>query len=197
MNSGRDIICMLLLAATMLSACGSGPPARLYLLEPILDPEASRAVDNVSDIGVAMISLPSYASDQKIASRGTAYQITQTDRHRWAEEPEEAITRVFADRLRYVSKANVVIEPWPRGYVPQARVEVDFDKLLRENTGGVEMSGQIRIIAGDGRSVKAIRTFQVIHYAESTDFSAYFSAVSAGINDVVRITISAMQNGTE
>ncbi len=197
MNSRPVTLCVVLLGAMLLSACGSGPPARLYLLEPILDPEASKAVHHVTDIGVARISLPSYASDQRIASRGNVRLITQADKHRWAEEPEEAMTRVFADRLRYVSKANVIVEPWPRGYEPQARVEVDFDKLLRENSGGVEMSGQIRIIAGDGRSVRAIRTFQVIHYAKSTDYSAYFSAVSAGINDVVRIAISAMQTGAE
>jgi uncharacterized lipoprotein YmbA len=197
MNSRLITSSFVFVSAMLVSACGSGPPPRLYLLEPILDPESVQTADSISDIGVAVISLPSYASDQRIASRDDLRQITQADKHRWAEEPEEAITRVIADRLRYIAKANVVVEPWPRGFDPQARVEVDFDKLLRENSGGVEMSGQIRIIAGDGRSVEAIRTFQVIHYAESTDFNAYFSAVSAGINDVVRIAISAMHNSAQ
>ena len=183
-----------LLALLLGSACGSGPPARLYLLEPVLAPELSEPLANITDLGITVVSLPSYASDQRIASRNQDHLIVQAAKHKWAEDPEEAITRVLADRLRYITKANVVTEPWPRGFEPQARVEVSFDKLLREASGGVEMAGQIEIIAGDGRSVKSIRTFQLIHYAESTDYSAYFSAVAAGINDIVRIATAAMRS---
>ncbi|MEE9333832.1 MAG: PqiC family protein [Granulosicoccaceae bacterium] len=183
-----------LLALLLGSACGSGPPAKMYLLEPVLAPELVEPMAKVTDLGITVVSLPGYASDPRIASRSQERLIVQAERHRWAEDPEEAITRVLADRLRYITKANVVTEPWPRGYEPQARVEVSFDRLLRESSGGVEMAGQIKIIAGDGRSVKAIRTFQVIHYAESTEFRAYFSAVAAGINDIVRIATAAMRS---
>jgi len=184
-----------MLVLLLSSACGSGPPARMYLLEPVLAPEAVEPIDGVTDIGLTVVNLPGYAADQRIASRNTQRLIRQAEKHRWAEEPEEAITRVLADRLRYMSKANVVVEPWPRGFEPQARVEVTLDKLLREASGGVEMSGQVEIIAGDGRSVKAIRTFQVIHYAETTDYNAYFDAVAAGINDIVRIATGAIRTG--
>ena len=166
----------------------------MYLLEPVLAPELVEPIAKVTDLGLTVVRLPGYANDQRIASRGQERLIVQAEKHRWAEEPEEAITRVLANRLRYITKANVVTEPWPRGYEPQARVEVSLDKLLREASGGVEMAGQIKIIAGDGRSVKAIRTFQVFHYAESTDYNAYFSAVAAGINDIVRIAAAAMRS---
>ncbi len=188
---------LLLVTTLLVSACSSGPPPRLYLLEPVLARGPSAAIPEISNIGLAVVSIPGYANDQRITSRNHDYQIVQAEKHKWAEDPEEAITRVIADRLRYTTKANVVIEPWPRGYEPHARVEISFDKLLREATGGVEMSGQLRIISGDGRRVQAIRTFQLIHYAESTDYNAFFASVSAGINDIVGIAASAMSAKVE
>jgi len=180
-------------ALFVLGGCGSGPPPKLYLLEPVYDLALENEPPNINAIGLAVVTLPGYATDPRIASRDAATRLTQDDNHRWAEAPEDAITRVLADRLRGATEANVLVEPWPRGFDPQARVEVVFDKLLRESTGGVEMAGQISVISGDGRRVLAVDTFQLVHYGDSTDPTAYFLATSAGINDIARLSTESMR----
>ena len=78
-------------------------------------------------------------------------QVSLADRERWAEQPRDALSRLLGDRLSLLSDATVLAEPWPRGFDPQVRVEVVFDRLLREASGGAEMAGQISLISGDGR----------------------------------------------
>lgn len=187
----RFIICCV---CVLLGSCGSGPPPRQFLLEPVLDPVNESRPPSISGVALAEVVVPDYASDQRLASRDNQFQIQYDDTIKWADSPNEAITRVLANRLRYYLEANVIVEPWPRGYEPQARIEVQLDKLLREATGGAELSGQIRIISGDGKEMIDVRTFQFVRYASSLDPNAFFAAVAAGVNDISRMTTDVLRS---
>ncbi len=130
----------MLMVCSALFACKSGPPPKQYLLEPVLDPVNESVAPSVSAIGLAEVVVPAYVSDQRLASRTANFEIVYDEMNKWADSPDEAITRVLADRLRYYLEANVIVEPWPRGYEPEARIEVQLDKLIREETGGAELS---------------------------------------------------------
>ena len=179
-------------AITSIAACGGGPPARLYLLEPVSDSSFKRDDVVLDRLGIAMVTLPGYAKDARIASRREDGSIYLNDDHRWAEAPEEAITRVLAERLRERSGATLLAEPWPRDFEPVARVEVAFDRLLRESLGGVDMAGQILILSGDGRNVLRVQRFQFVHYGQTTDPAEFFVATSHGVDDIARMAVEAL-----
>jgi len=180
-------VCLLIIS------CSNGPPPRQYLLEPVLDPINDSVTPVVNAVALAEVVVPAYASDQRVASRDERYQIRYDEKHKWADSPDEALTRVLANRLRYYLEATVIVEPWPRGYDPQARIEVQFDKLLREATGGAEMSGQIRIISGDGKKMIDVRTFQFVRYANDLNPSSYYAAIAAGVNDISRMAADSLR----
>jgi len=175
-------------------ACSNGPPVKLYILEPVVDAQPQAKSSISSDIGLAVVKVPGYTSDERIASRIGRTRIELSDDHQWAESPDEAITRVLANRMRAFTGGSVIVEPLPRGFDPQARVEFDFDKLLRDERGGAEVSGQLRIISGDGRDVLAVRSFQVVHDASGMAREDYFAALSRAINDIARLALFTLQN---
>lgn len=174
-------------------SCSGGPVPKQYLLEPVLDPVNESDPPSISAVALAVVTVPAYAADIRLASRDAQHQIVYEEQAKWAESPDEALTRVLANRLRFFLEANVIVEPWPRGYEPQARVEVQLDKLLREATGGAELSGQIRIISGDGKKMLDVRTFQFVRYANTRDPNAFFMAVSAGVSDISRMAADALR----
>lgn len=179
---------------SMLAACFSGPPPKLYLLEaPPENPGV--AIDRqsvINALGISAVKLPGYAGDDRIASLNSDGSVVQIDGHRWAEDPEAAITRLLSARLRYHAGGTVLIEPWPRDYKPGARVEIVFDRLLREPLGGVDMAGQILLLSGDGRQLLESLTFEIIHLGSTTDQSAFFRATAQGIDDVSRMAVDAL-----
>ena len=195
----------LLLAAALLTACGNGPPPRLYLLEPhALEPSTEqnvgegakvqkRSASGLSSLGVASVTLPGYASGAQIASLSANGTVTQEDGHRWAEEPAVAIGRLLVNRLRERADATVLSEPWPRDYQPGARVKVVFDRLLREPNGGADMSGQILLLSGDGRNLLKTVPFEFVLYGRDTARRVFFVAVSQGIDDIARMAIEALK----
>ncbi len=180
----------------LIMSCSSGPPPRQYLLEPVLDPVNESVPPVIDAVALAEVVVPAYASDQRIASRDERYQIKYDEKNKWADSPDEALTRVLANRLRYYLEASVIVEPWPRSYEPQVRIEVQFDKLLREATGGAEMSGQIRLISGDGKQMIDVRTFQFVRYANNLDPGAFYAAVAAGVNDISRMAAESLRKQT-
>ncbi len=198
-------LCSLLLATVLLTACGSGPPPRLYLLEPqFLGQTTEQALEEgakvqerkapgLSSLGVASVTLPGYASTAQIASLSVDGTVTQEDDHRWAEEPAVAISRLLVNRLRERADTTVLSEPWPRDYQPMARVEVVFDRLLREPRGGADMTGQILLLSGNGRTLLKTIPFEFVLYGRDTARRVFFVAVSQGVDDIARMAIEALQ----
>jgi len=186
------LISIIALSTLMLTGCGT-PSSKLYLLEPVVDSQQSRTPTEAQDIGLAVVKVPGYANSKSVASRRSGNRIVVDDRNQWAEDPDAAITRVLANRMRAYSGGNVIVEPWPRGFEPQARVEFEFDKLLRDENGGAEVSGQLRVISGDGREVIAVKNFQVLHEAGGKGMKDFFKALSLAINDITRLAIYSLQ----
>ena len=178
--------------ALALGACGGGPAPRLYVLEPdSAGPVTSRG-DAPGALGIALVSLPGYARDARLASRAVGNEIELADGHRWAEDPDEALTRAFAERLRLHAGATVLAEPWPRNFAPDARVELFFDQLLREPSGGASAAGQIRLLSGDGRDVLESRPFRLAQPAVSDAPADWFGAVARLVDELARTAVDAL-----
>jgi len=58
------------------------------------------------------------------------------------------------------------------------------------------MSGQIRIISGDGRQMIDVRTFQFVRYANDLNTDSFYAAVAAGVNDISRMAADSLRKHT-
>lgn len=194
LKPARLHILMSIAFAMMLGACSSGPPPRLYLLEApaIIAGNESDELSSLQTLGISQITLPGYATDTRIASVDSKGVVVQMDSERWAEDPEAAITRYLANRLRQQANATVMVEPWPRDYIPQARVEINMGRLLREPDGGVSMSGQILLLSGDGRALLQSVPFEHRVVGRATASVEFFKAVAVGIDELVRLAVESL-----
>ena len=183
-----------LASAALLAACASGPAPRLYVLEPATT-RAAPVTDTFDAIGTALVTLPGYARDGRIASRDAGIGVSLDDEHRWAEEPEEAVTRVLLDSLRRHGGGAVLLEPFPRDFEPEARVEIAFDRLLRAPGGGVEASGRILLLSGDGRRLLDVLPFAHERDAVSRSPSAFFTALAGVLDELARTALERLRAG--
>lgn len=182
-----------LACAAAASGCASGPPAPRYLLEPAAV-DGMRALPRAFDsLGLAAVSLPGYVDDSSVVGRGEGGRLDIDDRVHWSESPEAAITRTLAESLRLRSGASVLVEPLPRGFEPEARVEVVFDRLLRGVDGGAELGGQVRLVAGDGRRLLSVRPFEFARPGADASEGAFFDALSIAVDDLARLVLAAVR----
>lgn len=175
---GWKVLAAVFGASIAVSAC-SVPPPELYLLRAPDQVEPLAEAGRYELIGLEEFSLPSYGDDDKIVSVIEGGRIRRDDANRWAEQPGNALTRVVSRSLGRHLDANVVVEPFPRGFEPDLRVVVRFDQFLRGMEGRPELGGQFFLISGDGREVLHIEPFELS--AETVDASpAGDSAASDG-----------------
>lgn len=186
-------IIAVLAGAALASACASGPPPLSYLLEPASVLDGSEAAASTQAIGLATVGLPGYVKESSVAVRGDGLRLLVDEDAQWAEAPDAAITRVLAESLRLRAGATVLVEPLPRGFDPGARIEIVFDELLGTRAGGVDMSGQVRILDGEGRDLLDVLGFQLSHRGGGDSRDAYFDAISLGLDDLARLIVQRLQ----
>lgn len=190
-SSLRQAIALTAIACS-LSACLSGAPPTRYLLEPTAVSGIERPSKPIDAIGVSSINVPGYIKESSIAVRGEGARLTLIGHSQWAEAPELALTRTLAESLRLRSGASVIIEPLPRGFDPQVRVEVTIDRLLAEPRGVADVSGQVRLISGDGRDLLRVLPFQILQRGRGGDFDGFFDALSISLDDLASLIIDAL-----
>lgn len=183
---------LMLLVVSLLGACRSGPPPKLYILDTLPKYIEQRSASNISVLGVSQIQLPGYASDTRLASIKPNGTISLDKNHKWADEPEQAITRLLIDRLRNHTGATVLPKPWPRESEPTVRVELVFDRLLRGPEGGAQMAGQILLISGNGRQLLRSVPFRIIRNGLSKKKHVFFTSVSQGIDDIAHMVANIL-----
>ncbi|MEO1658617.1 MAG: PqiC family protein [Pseudomonadota bacterium] len=170
-----------LLIVLVLTACASAPP-KFYLLEAPSALSESQAPSGVYEtIGIGRVSLPAYASSEKIARVDEGRRLYKDDDHRWAEPPADGLTRVLAAALSSRTGATVITEPFPRGLDPDLRVSVQFDRFLRSPSGAAMIAGQYTIEDSRGRRVLAIEPFSFEVASASAGYSAYADAVARAV----------------
>ena len=185
-------MCVCAVVVVGLSACFSGPPPARFLLEPAFVPSAATNEAQLSYIGLITVSVPDYVKETSIAYRGEGPRLRVDENGQWAEAPEGALTRILAESLRMRSGAEVLIEPLPRGFEPDVRVEVDFSTLLAEASGGADMAGQVRLISGDGRSLMSVQSFRMLQRAPGGGREGFFYAVSIGVDELSRMIVDSL-----
>ncbi len=182
--------------ASVGAGCASGPPAPRYLLEPAPAGGVQELPGALDSLGLATVALPGYVVDSSIVGRAAAEPMLGPldidTGAQWSESPEAALTRTLAESLRLRSGASVLVEPLPRGFDPEARIEVVFDRLLRNASGGAEMAGQVQVIAGDGRELISVRGFELARPGADDSDASFFEALSIAIDDLARLILDAV-----
>lgn len=166
-------------ATLALSGCllSRDPDPELYALAPVTGADTPTSSGPL--VGLSEITLPAYARNQQITTAVTAVNLVEDDDNRWAVPPTEAVTNAIAQSLEVELSGTVVVRPYPRGVAPQVRVQVSFDRLLRSQAGGADISGQY-IVVGEGDALRVERF--ALEIGSTTDgYAAYMEAMTRAL----------------
>lgn len=99
-----------LTALVLLSACGSSPAVKYYLLESsAVAPDEVSAVQQRPLILLAPVRIPRYLDRSQIVTANTDKTYQLSELHRWAEGLDHNLTRVLQQDLSRLLPANLVM----------------------------------------------------------------------------------------
>ena len=155
-----------LLALTLvLAACSSEGPSRFAVTVP---PTEGRIAVGVRALEVREAELPLYADLEEIYIQTETGALVSDTEILWADQPSRTVTQGLVLALNDLTRARVAAEPWPFSDVPDARLEVRFDRLLAQNDGRFRISGQF-FVTGTTDDRSSLGRFDIaVPYAERT-----------------------------
>ena len=123
----RHSVAPLLTLLLALTACGSTPETRWYLLEATGTPVA--AADGPR-IGIARLEVAEYLLAPQIQTREGANGLRRANFAQWAEPLDKGVARVLLlDLAAAVGTERVRLAPWPRDWVPERELMVRIQRL--------------------------------------------------------------------
>ena len=166
-----------LVAALVLVACGSSPPARYYALsEP--------AVTTVEKSGTTLVALgplmlADYLQRPQIVVRGKDQQLHVAEYDRWAETPDRAIARWLARDLDAKLAAATVIDATMPSSLPNYRIRGQIAQWDVDAGANAVLAVQWEIVDRDGKPVVAMRSSR---YATPVGSASDYAQVVRGLN---------------
>lgn len=170
--------CFVLVGALLigvLGGCGTSPPSRLYVIEPMSMPAGASTVAGVT-IAVGPISLPEHLNRKEILTHDEMYRVNAAEFDRWAEPLDEGITAALAENLSILVPTDHVIT-----YPLDDAHQVDYTVKVRVISFGAEPSGKVVLKASwvirDTAKASTIR--RRAQYSENRLGSAMVDTVAA------------------
>ncbi|MGA9410978.1 MAG: ABC-type transport auxiliary lipoprotein family protein [Roseobacter sp.] len=139
---------MLLCAmAGMLAACGRSSDR--YAVEPPQVTQTQRIAFGA--VEVREVSLPAYAASDEISVQTADGRLVSDGGVLWADTPNRAVSLEISRNLAQITGARVASNPWPFEALPDARVDLRFERLVAGEDGQFRASGQYFVAVTDGR----------------------------------------------
>lgn len=121
----------------VLSACGTSPTPRLYIIEPMATP-GSTGVDKGLTITIGPVTLPEHLDRKGIVTHEQRYRVSSAEFDRWAEPLEHNIGRVLSENLSVLIPSNQVV-----AYPHDASQSVDYSVPVRIIAFGSNPDGEV------------------------------------------------------
>lgn len=137
-----------LLLALALTACAAVPDRFA-----VIPPEATalpRQAIAFRALELRDVSLPAYAAADEIAVQ-RADGTLSTQGTLWADSPPRAVALEVSRALAQVTGARVASDPWPFEALPDASLDLRFERFVAEEGGAFRASGQYFVAVLDGR----------------------------------------------
>lgn len=140
----------LILALTLMTACGSSEMERFYTLSEMTEATKIATVPGVVTVGP--ITLPPYLERTPVVVRSSPYRIDVAEFDRWAEPLDQATLRALTENLSAMLGSEKVYSNPRRRRDPQDLVvTVKFSRF--EATGdGVLLAARWTVYRGEGRT---------------------------------------------
>lgn len=180
MEPTRMIVAGLVL---LLAGCGSSPPARFYLLQP-LDADDYEADSNEAAVMyLGPLRLPEYAARTQIVTRGEGAEMIVHDYHRWAEPLDDAIHRIVAVNVDNLVDGLIVVA-FPSGDLVEAdyRLQGSIVRFDADPGGRAVLIVQWGIAVPDGDFLVAPRRSR---YESRASKPGDPGAVAVALNDTI------------
>lgn len=185
---------LILLLSLLLTACGTSPDTRYYVLNPIPVTATKPAHYTGLRLGINEINLAEYLEKPQIAIHVSPHQLDLQEDDQWAEPLDKNIARVLVANLMTLLPGSVVaVSPWEEPFKPTLLLQVNVIDLKLDNQGRAVFSADYMLFRDQQLLRKQrLRYTRTIHppavanlvQATNDNLTQFSSALAAAVRSV-------------
>lgn len=178
----------------ILSGCGTGAPARLYVLTPLTRAESLARTPGMREvtIGVGPVEVPQYMNRPEIVTGRGAPELHSAASAAWAEPVRDGLTRVLADNLsQLLATERVALFPW-KSFTPEYQVVVDVIHFLGQPGGEVSLVALWSILGKHGQGALVSKKSSFHEATGGPGYEALAAAMSRTVAALSRDIATAL-----
>lgn len=154
------VIALLIVSAALMSACTKTKPPRFYVLNATLKQAPAADSQQVSAVGIRLVSMPKFMDRPQIAERVGAHEIKLAEFDRWAGPLDENISLVLGDNLSaLLPDTRVLTFPWQPSQQPEMQADLMIRRFDGKVGGDVVLEADWNIRRTDGSIAPGSKTF--------------------------------------
>ena len=135
----------LLAIIVLLNGCGTTPPSKFYMLEPMSEEEVIQASSerrNDVHIGIGPIKFADYLDRTQIVTRTGGAEVKLSETHRWAEPLRDNFGRILAENLsKLLQTDEITLHP------SRSWSEIDYQVLVNVWRFDASTQGKVSLVA--------------------------------------------------
>jgi len=171
------------LCLVILAGCGVTPPARYYILTPVVDSEVTTVAGPA--LGIGPVDFPAYLDRPEIVHRSGDNQLYFADSDRWAEPLKTTFSRTLAENLSVMLPTDQVsLYPWARATRVDYQITIDVARFDADAGGTVVLTAGWELVRPDDNTILS-RHRQT--YTEATGGLVYPAVVAAQSRTIERL----------
>ncbi len=106
-------------------------PTRYYTLQATGHTQLIADGQDTIEVGIDQIDIPDYLNRKEIALRTGRNELRYTERHLWAERPNDALERILTKNIERQSDSSLTVHglPWPDSADPEIVLKLSFQSF--------------------------------------------------------------------
>ena len=180
------------LAFLALAGCGTTPPSKLYVIDPVVEGDTSIPQSSLAVL-IQEVALRAYLSRKELLRRDQNFQVSVSEFERWAEPLHVNTTIVLAENLsRLLQSDNIVAYPWQPAESINYEIAVEVYAFGPGPSGDVVLNARWTILDGSGVTVASERALFAASAASGTPVDTV-AAMSSALGNLSREIASRLQ----
>jgi hypothetical protein len=178
----------LLVIMLVLGGCGTTPPSRFYILEPLTETAAEQPVQLEPasvHIGIGPVQFAKYLDRSQIVTRTDSTEVNLSETHRWAEPLQDNFSRILAENLSILLNTDKVsLQPSRHWSEVDYQIAVNVWRFDVSDQGNASLVANWSVRKGGGSGLVTMRKSA---FSVKADPAAPYSEIARALSKTVEM----------
>jgi len=184
----RILISGITIMTLLLAGCATSPPAKFYILTPVVAQRTSEKVvetDRYTTFGIGPVEIPEYLDRPEIVTRAEQNQLILSEFNLWGGVLKADINRVLLENISALLAGDgISIITWKAAVIDVHKVPVLISRFDGSLNDSIVLKATWAVLEKEGKAFEFFRESDITIPVKGTSYSSVVAAMSEALGEL-------------